>query len=275
VVCIAAAIALGLWQLSAWHIHRVDAASDISHDKPVALSTLMTGDSPFPGRSVGRPVTFSGTWLSDSTLYVQDEFVHGKRGYWVVTPVVVDGTKSAIPVVRGWSAKPRSATISGHTTLTGWLEPTDDGGVDTNPDDDIIPTLQIATVVQYVDEDLFSAYLVANGTSAPPASSTGALSRVPDPTTPTVSGFTGLRNLFYAIEWWFFGGFAIFVWARWCRDTYELLINPPQEGPGPDDGPGPDPDPSPASPPASMPVDPLEGQAPASSPAQSPVEVDA
>jgi cytochrome oxidase assembly protein ShyY1 len=250
--CIAAAIGLGLWQLNAWHIHRVDAASDISHDKPVGLLSLMTGDSPFPGRSVGQPVSLGGTWLPDSTLYVENEYVHGKNGYWVVTPVIVDGTKSAIPVVRGWSPKPHAETISGHVTLTGWLEPTDDGGVDSNPDDDIIPTLQIATVVQYVDEDLFSAYVVANGASAPAATGTDGLSRVPDPTTPTVSGFTGLRNLLYAIEWWFFGAFAVFVWARWCRDTYELLINPPDEGSGPDNGPDHDPEPSPATSPVEV-----------------------
>ena len=25
-------------------------------------------------------------------------------------------------------------------------------------------------------------------------------------------------NLLYALEWWVFGGFAVYVWSRWCRD---------------------------------------------------------
>ena len=32
---------------------------------------------------------------------------------------------------------------------------------------------------------------------------------------PDASRFTALRNLLYAMEWWFFGAFAAFVWWRW------------------------------------------------------------
>ena len=38
---------------------------------------------------------------------------------------------------------------------------------------------------------------------------------------PEVSGSTHLRNLLYAFQWWIFGGFAIYIWLRWCRDTME------------------------------------------------------
>jgi surfeit locus 1 family protein len=34
-----------------------------------------------------------------------------------------------------------------------------------------------------------------------------------------VGAFTGLRNLLYALEWWFFGLFAAFIWWRWVTDT--------------------------------------------------------
>jgi len=33
-----------------------------------------------------------------------------------------------------------------------------------------------------------------------------------------VSVWTGLRNFLYGLQWWFFGGFAVFIWWRWCRD---------------------------------------------------------
>ena len=33
-----------------------------------------------------------------------------------------------------------------------------------------------------------------------------------------MAALTGLRNLLYAIEWWFFGAFAAFIWWRWVRD---------------------------------------------------------
>jgi hypothetical protein len=35
---------------------------------------------------------------------------------------------------------------------------------------------------------------------------------------PEVGRFTALRNLLYAVEWWFFGAFAVFVWVRWLRE---------------------------------------------------------
>ena len=38
---------------------------------------------------------------------------------------------------------------------------------------------------------------------------------------PKAETFTALRNLLYAIEWWVFGGFAVFLWWRWCRDELE------------------------------------------------------
>ena len=36
---------------------------------------------------------------------------------------------------------------------------------------------------------------------------------------PRVSRFTAVRNLLYALEWWIFGGFAVFVWWRWRQDV--------------------------------------------------------
>ena len=38
---------------------------------------------------------------------------------------------------------------------------------------------------------------------------------------PKAETFTALRNLLYAIEWWVFGGFAVYIWWRWCRDELE------------------------------------------------------
>ena len=81
----------------------------------------MGGDDPFPGADLGRPVTVHGTWLGDDTVFVQDRHLDGRTGYWVVTPVQVGtGTGgSAMPVVRGWSTRPRAAPVSG--AVSGFL----------------------------------------------------------------------------------------------------------------------------------------------------------
>jgi cytochrome oxidase assembly protein ShyY1 len=232
VACVALAVGLGLWQLGAWQEHRDAAARDLADQPAVPLSQLMTGDSPFPGSSVDQPVAFTGTWLGQDTLYVSDRELHGRSGYWVVTPVLVDGTRSAMPVVRGWSARPSASVPTGAVQVTGWLQATEAGdGVDKDPDDDVIPEMRIASLVEHVDEDLYSGFVIAKSVST--GAATG-LEPVAPPTSEGVSVTTGLRNLLYGIEWWFFGGFAVFVWVRWCRDSLTApTAEPEPEGAGP------------------------------------------
>jgi len=218
-ICVGVALTLGLWQLDAWQTRRADAARDLTNVPPVELSSLMSGDSSFPGRSLGRPVSFSGTWLADATFYIAERYVEKQRGYWVVTPVLVDGDTSAIPVVRGWSAEPDAAAPSGEVAVTGWLQATEGSGpIDEDPGDAIIPMMRLASLVEHVDEDLYSAYVVAQAL----APTTTGLKPVTPAAIPEVSGFTALRNFLYAVEWWVFGAFALFVWVRWCRDSLEL-----------------------------------------------------
>ena len=54
-----------------------------------------------------------------------------------------------------------------------------------------------------------------------------AADSLPDP-----DSSTGLRNLFYAIEWWVFGAFALFVWWRWAKDELERSRRGAPAGPG-------------------------------------------
>jgi cytochrome oxidase assembly protein ShyY1 len=214
-VCVSIAVGLGLWQYDAWHRHRADAARDLAGQPAKPLERVMTGDSPFPGDSVGQPVTFSGTWLGADTVYVSHRERAGRMGFWVVTPVLVDGTDSAMPVVRGWSARPEAAAPSGAVDVTGWLQATEgDDLVDDDPHDDVVPAMRIASLVEHVDADLYSGFVVAR--SPAPA---GGVEPVIPAKVPDVSGFTGLRNLLYGIEWWVFAGFALFIWVRWCRDS--------------------------------------------------------
>lgn len=213
---------LGSWQYDAWDQRRAAEAHDLSQAPVVELATIMDGDSPFPGKEIGRPVGFSGEWLGDTTFYISHRMVEDVSGYWVVTPVLVDmvgpnGYRSAMPVVRGWSPEPTSAPVSGPVKVEGWLQPTEAGGPpDDDPTDNILPMLRVAALVEHVDDDLYSGFVVAR--SVDDASMEG-LEAVTPAAIPVVSGFTAARNLLYAIEWWIFGGFAFFIWFKWCRDT--------------------------------------------------------
>jgi surfeit locus 1 family protein len=210
VALLAAAVALGLWQYHAWSIRREAEARGLTHVQPIPLADAMGPDDAFPGDRVGQPVTVSGTWVPSGTIYVSGR---ERDGFWAVTPLATaDG--SAIEVVRGWAATRDTMPEppSGSATVTGSLQPPEgNGSVDADSTDDVLPQLRIADAIQYVDQDLFSAYVVM--TPPGPDLVQADLAALPD-----AGAFTALRNLLYAIEWWFFGGFVVFVWWRWLRD---------------------------------------------------------
>jgi surfeit locus 1 family protein len=214
-VLTAAAVLLGVWQLDAWQTRRADEARDLTRAEPVALAEVIGPDDPFPGRSVGQPVDLDGTWVPEGTVFVSGREHEGDEGYWMVTPLAIGGPdEAALPVVLGWVADPDTAPAppEGEQQLVGWLQPPEGTGErDDDPSDDVLPQLRIAEIVQRVDQDLYSAYAVAqDGVGGLPAAD---LAELPD-----VGRFTAIRNLLYAVEWWVFGGFAVLIWWRWVGE---------------------------------------------------------
>ena len=220
VVALAAAIALGMWQYHAWTAGRAAEARDLSNAQALPLAEVMGGDDTFPGEYLGQPVSFGGDWLPEGTLYVADRELDGRRGYWVMTPVLIGD--SAMPVVRGWSAQPEATVPSGQVEVEGWLQASEGSNApDNDPADDVIPEMRIPSVVQHVDADLYSGYVVSKDPDS-------GLEPVTPESVPKVSGVTHLRNLLYAFQWWIFGGFAVYIWYRWCRDQVEARAEPAQ-----------------------------------------------
>ena len=215
-VLVGIAVGLGVWQYDAWQAHRDAEADDLTHAEPLPLDDVIGPDDPFPGNRIGQPVTVTGTWVPDGTVYVSGRVQDGKDGYWVVTPLSVGGPDgAALPVVRGWVADSKDAPTppSGDASLVTLLQaPEGTGEVDQDPTDDVLPQLRIADVIQHVDQDLYGAYGVATEPEAGLAPA--GVEQLPD-----VGAFTGIRNLLYAIEWWFFGLFAAFIWWRWVTET--------------------------------------------------------
>ena len=213
-VLLAGTIGLGLWQLGTWRDHRTDATQDATNAAAKPLTDVMGPDDPFPGLMTGHPVTLSGDWVPAGTIYVSGR-EHG--GYWVVTPVAVGGPgRPAMPVVRGWvkDLAQAPAAPSGHVDVTGWLQPPE-GSTDVSdddPTDDVLPQLRIADLIQHVDQDLYGGYVVDRHPTdgLRPA----ALAQLPGAGT-----FTGLRNFLYALEWWVFAGFVVYIWWKHVQEV--------------------------------------------------------
>ena len=62
------------------------------------------------------------------------------------------------------------------------------------------------------------------------ASASGGMERVPPPDLP--SGLT-LRNAAYALQWWVFAAFALWMWVKMVRDDYRRHQPVPPLGAGP------------------------------------------
>jgi cytochrome oxidase assembly protein ShyY1 len=221
VVALVAAGLLGLWQFHGWQERRAAEARDLTEVAPVPLADVIGPDDPFPGDRVGQPVVVEGAWVPDATVFVSGREHDGVGGYWVVDPVRV-GT-SLVPVVRGWAAEPDAVPPdavppgSGSVELVGWLQPSEGtGAVDDDPADDVLPQLRVADLAQRFDEDLYGAYVVAREPG--PGLAVADLEQLPE-----AGRLTALRNLLYAVEWWFFGLFALFVWWRWAREESASL----------------------------------------------------
>ncbi len=230
VVAVTAAVLLGLWQYDAWRTGRDLEARDLANASALPLDDVMTSDATFPADQVGRPVSLSGSWVPRSTVLVSDRELDGRTGWWVVTPVAVCAagdpcdSAPAMLVVRGWT--PSRADVpdapTGRVDLTGWLQPGEGSGVpDPDPQDDVLPELRIASAIQHVDQDLYGGYVIARDVSPRGALADADLEPVTPDSLPKPDVTTKLRNILYAIEWWVFGGFAVFLWWRWVRDELD------------------------------------------------------
>jgi len=257
-VLAATAGGLGYWQYDAWHQRRVAESVDLTRVEPEPLADVIGPDDPFPGTKIGQPVVLAGTWVPDGTLYVSGREHEGRPGYWVVTPLAIPGADDpALPVVRGWVADPAEAPAAptGHGEFVGWLQPPEGSGTtDDDTTDDVLPQLRIADVIQHIEQDLYGAYAVVADEAAPGAwpvgptainDGTAGLARAGLEQLPEVSTFTAVRNLLYAVEWWFFGGFVVFVWWRWTQDARrDAREREEQDGDTGDTGGGPDGEPA-------------------------------
>jgi surfeit locus 1 family protein len=220
VAALAACILLGRWQLHVWQDHRADTAASVTRLAPVPLDSVLGPDAAYPDVGLGRPVVVEGTWVPGESVLVSGRVQGGTTGFWVVTPVVTS-SGSEIPVVRGWLAVAHDlpAAPHGRALLVGLLQPPDESAPpDENVHDRVIPALSITTLLQRTHRDLYGGYVVATGRPVPQGhalTGTTGLTQAAAPDLPGADASTALRNLLYAIQWWFFGGFVLLMWWRW------------------------------------------------------------
>ncbi len=225
---------LGNWQLDRAHQRAHLAATQERVEAEAGgaepLAELLVPQQTFPGELVGRSALVTGTYEPAGQAYVTGRTVGGRTGYLVLTPLRVsdDGSAGAswaqlsgppvLPVVRGWVADldevQTLAPPTGSVTLTVYLQASEAAAEAPDRPGEVV-AISSAQLLATWEGPIYSGYgVIAQADPASPS----ALVLLPRP---VIDGGDGLnlRNIFYAIEWWIFAGFAVLMWLRLVRDA--------------------------------------------------------
>lgn len=207
-VLVAACVLMGLWQLGVYGAKQHVPSTHARSAGPVPLLEVWGPDAPFSPDVERRPVWVRGVFTGEQMLVQR-----GSGRYWTVAPLRVDGTSSSLLIVRGWSGRTPPPLPDGTVTFPAQLQPTEPTVGMFDERTGIYPSLSISALANIVRDDLFSGYAVTSATGI-----NGGLDPV-EPHDPDVSWTVGLRNLAYALQWWVFGLFTLFMWWRIIADA--------------------------------------------------------
>lgn len=235
----ALAVAAVLVLLSQWQLSRSlekDVAPPSVTEKVQPLRDTLKPGEPLLGSAEGQIVTANGHFDASKQVLVPSRLQDDKVGYWVVTAFVVDdapvlegvaATKEVvIPVARGWVSGLANipAAPDGTIALEGRLLNSEGPEVAKNLPAGQINALSSAELTNTWSVTTYAAFIVSHsevldGQEVGAAASSGALAPITVTATDQNDKINWL-NIFYAIEWVVFAGFALFLWWRLVADDY-------------------------------------------------------
>ena len=119
--------ALGAWQLSRANFKAALQAEVTAQRQLPPLD----GSALRAGAPLHRQVMLRGTWLASHTVFLENRQMNGKPGFFILTPLQLEGRPEVVLVQRGWalrnfvdrSAPPAVQTPAGRVTLQGRIAP--------------------------------------------------------------------------------------------------------------------------------------------------------
>ncbi len=106
---VAITFSLGLWQLGRASEKNAlqDARTAQSSKETLDGRTLKGGDEDVLQRKelLHRRMVVTGRWLPANTVYLDNRQMNAKPGFFVLTPLQIDGTGEVLVVQRGWAQR--------------------------------------------------------------------------------------------------------------------------------------------------------------------------
>jgi surfeit locus 1 family protein len=222
---LALAIAAGFAALGQWQVGRAvqTATVVVVPDETVTpLSKVATPQKEVTDRAAGQIVSVVGRRVAGDTYVVSDRVNFGVTGYWVIGHLVAKNGAS-VAVALGWTKTKAKADAAAEAlkagaptaTVVGRYQPTeppDQNDFEKNARS-VVSIPWLINEWKVVTPTAYGGYIVER---TAPAGLTAIQSVRP------VNDVTlDWLNIFYAIEWVLFAGFAIYLWYRLVKDAFE------------------------------------------------------
>ena len=225
---------LGQWQLG--RAIQTNPVAPGATEQVQPLDEVVQPGAYLPEPLVGQRVEVTGQWVPDDFLIVESRFNDGDEGYWVTGQLRIadaPGPRS-IAVALGWAATleearnaidqlafDASAPDAEPVVVTGRLI-ADEGplppprGSDPQTMTRMSPAALLSQWHDIEGLDVYRQYIASE--TAP-----RLLLDIHSPAPEEGSGVNWL-NIFYAIEWAVFAGFAFYLWYRLAKDAWEKEV---------------------------------------------------
>lgn len=191
---------LGLWQMQVFESKEDSSAQARAALPPVGLLDNVNPDGTV-GDVYGRQVEVSGAYLP-----AQEVLITGEDGSTRVLTAFQVGDGRVLPVVRGLAPASGAAAAapSGSVEVVGVFLPSEAG---TDPPNG---SVRLPALAQQWPQQLLPGFVTLN--------EAGARSQGLEPAIPVLpTGEGSWQNYGYALQWWVFAAFALFMAGRFIR----------------------------------------------------------
>lgn len=222
---LALGIAAGFSALGQWQLQRSFESAVVPEQKTeqvVPLESVAQPQSPVLSIATGQLVSVNADFVGGDYVVLSGRVNLAAPGYWVVGHgVLPDGASLAVAL--GWapSADAAASAIAvlqqqpPTPAMTGRYLPSE-SAQETDFEHGVHSSLAVADLVNRwaaVPDGVYGGYLVSHETIP-------GLQPIDSPA-PSTEVSLNLLNIFYAVEWALFAGFAVFLWYRVVKDVVE------------------------------------------------------
>ncbi len=219
---------LGQWQLE--RAIETDPPDPGATEQVQQLTEVLEPGQYLPEPLVGQRVETSGVWVPEDFIVVSSRFNDDVQGYWVTGQLRVD-ERTSIAVAIGWApdratadaaVKELEAGADGSPVdITGRIISDEGPQVPPHSDPEQLDRMSPAALLSRWHDieqlDVYRPYLASTTTA------TAGLVDISSPAPEEMSPVNWL-NVFYAVEWAIFAGFAFYLWYRLAKDAWEREV---------------------------------------------------